>query len=270
MDDKEAFMQLERVGREHLEKWCDEQQCFDALDAFEAFKDLEKYGFYRNRKDELADEYIKYAQGAISEVAQDLVKPEDKVRFLATKGSNVVDIFKNKVSLKYPHSKAKGIHPIDIQFLRSVCNDFIPQLEGFDFNVRKLCQWYFKKGDLESLHKLIDSIKGVGSKIASLYVRDMRMLYEKLPDAKHLSDRLTHKEMLLVYPIDTWVRKISKQLTLDTEDMNKVEIQIMDKCDKFGVSALFVNNGIWYLGSNSLDFIFDNLDKIEMLKVCKS
>jgi len=267
MDSDEAFKQLERIGKEHMEKWGSQQKTFDELDAFEALRDFIRYGFYRNRTDELAGRYIKYAHDAFSDVSQALENPKERVRLLAKKKNDLVNSFKNKVGLAFPYSKAKGIHPIDIKFLESVCNDFVPSLSKYNYHVRKLCRFYFKKGNLESLSKCFKSVNGVGQKIASLYLRDMLMLYERSSEVEKLTDKLTREEMLLVYPIDTWVKQISKRLLREKKDEKEIASLIIEKCENLGVSALFVNHGIWYLGAKSIDFILDNLDRIEMLKV---
>jgi len=194
--------------------------------------------------------------------------PKIRVQHLAEKGLQLENNFKNKVNLKYAHTEAKGIHPLDLKFVRSICDDFIPNLKECNYHVRELCCEYFKKGNLKELFKLFNSIKGGRYKIASLYLRDMLFLYEKTASEKEkLSHKLTSEEVFLIYPIDTWVKKISEKLVGKTGDGNETAKLLIDKCSELGVSAAYLNHGIWYIGAKSIDFLLGNLDQIKGLKV---
>ena len=93
------------------------------------------------------------------------------------------------------------------------------------------------------------------------------MLYEKLPGIEKYSDKLTKEELMLVYPIDTWIRKISRRIL--NEEGSDIEIanKIIQECNNNRISPINVNHGIWYLGSKSQEFLLDNIERISELKV---
>jgi len=264
MDYREAFRQLDRIGQAHLDLW---QKTLGEIpleaDAYNSFRDFIKYGFYRNRTDKLADTYIQYAKAALEKVSPQSEKPSDRVRLLVGRGEELLKEF-----TRVAKRDSKKVHPLDIMFLQSASNDFIPKLERDEFNVRKFCVRFLREHDLESLFKHLKEIKGVGSKIASLYLRDMLVLYDdSLPSNKKFLDKLSDKQILLVYPIDTWVNKISKKLLDEKGNKTIIAEKLIEECRKLGVSPIYVNHGIWYLGARSQEFLLANLDKISGFKV---
>ena len=163
----EVFQQLERVGKEHIDVWISKVLKRNLIsDNYEAFKHFIEYGFYRNRRDELAKTYFTYAHNALDMLSQK-IEPSKKVQYLAEKGENVSNQF--TILAK----KTGKVHPTDCKFLISACNDLIPKLEKYQYNVLQYSNSFLEKRDLFGLHKELDRIKGVGTKIASLYLRDV-------------------------------------------------------------------------------------------------
>jgi len=264
---QKVFVELERVGKDHIELWASTEK-FE-VDAYEALRDFFHYGFYRNRREEIAKKYYEQAYISMDEITQNLKIPKDKVEFLKEKGNTLQQTFTQKVnSIRSPITHKKWeVHETDLSFLKSVCNDFIPLLKNYDYNVRIFCKGFFQKLDYRELFNRIDDIKGVGQKIASLYLRDMLFLYDRDQKTKNL-EKLTQEQLFVMYPIDTWVKNISKKI-LDEKigDDKKIAFEIFEKCHEYGVNAVYVNHGIWYIGANSQEFILQNLDKIGKFKV---
>lgn len=256
-----VFQQLERIGKDHIDVWISKVSKRKLIsDNYEAFKHFIEYGFYRNRRDELARTYFTYAHNALDMLTRQ-IEPSKKVQHLYRKGENITNQF--TILAK----KTGKVHSTDCKFLTSACNELIPKLEKYRYNVLEYSYSFLEKHDLFGLHKELDRIKGVGQKIASLYLRDALMLYEKMPGVKKYSDKLTQEELMLVYPIDTWVRKISQRIL--NEEGSDIEIanKIIQVCNNNGISAINVNHGIWYLGSKSQEFLLDNLERISEFKV---
>ena len=103
----------------------------------------------------------------------------------------------------------------------------------------------------------MDGIWSIGPKIASLILRDVVYIYE-------LGNYLSDEEYYFLQPIGTWVHNLSKRIELvDRRKIYKVEAKdITDKCFELGVNPIHYNQGVWYIGSNSLKILLQNIDKI--------
>lgn len=255
------FQQLGRIGNDHIHLFIEQVSERSLLkNGYEAFKYFIQYGFYRNRRDELAETYYEYAHKALDLVSAQ-IEPDKKVEYFINRGESVSDQFTLL-------AKETGkVHPTDCKFLKSVCNKFIPRLRMHDYNVLEYCNDFFEKRNLSGLSEELDDIDGVGTKIAALFSRDALMLYESQPGIKKYSEDLTQGELMLVYPIDTWVRKISKRILGEEDSDVEIAAKIIQACNQNGVSAIDVNHGIWYIGAKSQAFLFDNIERLDSFKV---
>ena len=88
-------------------------------------------------------------------------------------------------------------------------------------------------------------------------MRDVVYIYE-------LENYLSDEDYHFLQPIDTWVHNLSRRI----EFVNKDKIyrdeakDITDKCFELGVNPIHYNQGAWYIGSNSLQVLLQNIDKI--------
>ena len=105
------------------------------------------------------------------------------------------------------------------------------------------------------------NIYGAGPKTTSLFLRDVVIIFD-------LEACIKEDDYFMLFPIDTWVRKICKRLKLVRKnDNDKTIIQkIVRKCKELGIDPLLVNAGIWYVGKFSQEIAFNNLDKIKIKK----
>ena len=98
------------------------------------------------------------------------------------------------------------------------------------------------------LFKSLDKIRSVGVKTASLYIRDTVAFYG-LETPTFVYDKYSQ-------PIDTWVRQVCKKLNIVARNDNELVEKIVQACKAAGVSPIKFNQGLWYLGSHSLELIF--------------
>jgi hypothetical protein len=116
-----------------------------------------------------------------------------------------------------------------------------------------------KSTKLKNEYKDLQSIFQIGPKIASMYLRDIVTLYD-------LNSYIPIDEFQFLQPIDTWVKKIARQLTIIDENEKKdgkIREKIVKACNENGISPLDFNSGAWYMGTHSLDILFYMLERKE-------
>jgi len=89
-------------------------------------------------------------------------------------------------------------------------------------------------------HTAIQEINGIGSKIASLFLRDVAVMYNLSPtEDKHL-----------LQTVDVWVKrvyeKLARQQIKNVQDVEPVQRWILEEATREGVRAEAVNAGMWY------------------------
>jgi len=96
-------------------------------------------------------------------------------------------------------------------------------------------------------HILIQKINGIGSKIASLFLRDVAVMCNLSPA----------KDRHLLQPVDVWVKRVFQKLTgqevENEQDVEVVQRWILEGAMREGVSPEAVNEGIWYFSSQIAD-----------------
>jgi len=92
--------------------------------------------------------------------------------------------------------------------------------------------------DIKKAFYLLNSIQGVGDKIASFFLRDLVDVY------KITLNGINNRHLL--QPVDTWVERTVKILITD-QGMNKSQVAKWIVCHS--KSPELVNMGIWYFGS---------------------
>ena len=99
------------------------------------------------------------------------------------------------------------------------------------------------RGDTTEAYNFMNAIRGIGEKIASLYLRDI--VYLAGLDEENISD------LHLLQPIDTWLEQTFKILFNSDVPKNLQEKQklIVDLCKESEVSSISFNQGAWVLGS---------------------
>lgn len=124
-------------------------------------------------------------------------------------------------------------------------------IENIAGHVRTL----IKNGNTHNAYDFIKSIKGIGDKIASFYLRDIA----------HFADDIEESDIVdvhLLQPIDTWLEQILK--ILFNSDIMKLSLrnkqkQIVNLCREAKVSCLSFNQGAWLFGSQ----IAEDFERVE-------
>ena len=118
------------------------------------------------------------------------------------------------------------------------------------------------KKNVHNAHKFLLSIRGIGDKIASFYMRDIA--YFAKIDGNSLGEK-----MYLLQPIDTWLNQILLILfkSHTPKNLNMKQKLIMKLCREAGVSTISFNQGAWLFGSQiaenyaNLETALKNTDK---------
>lgn len=99
-----------------------------------------------------------------------------------------------------------------------------------------------KNDELKKAHRILKIIRGVGDKIASLYLRDL------VSSAK--IDENALNDTYLLQPTDIWVDR-GLELLLEKVPKNTIKKQkAIDKlCKTHNISGIEFNRGCWFLGS---------------------
>jgi len=114
-----------------------------------------------------------------------------------------------------------------------------------------------KENKITEMHRELDNIWSIGLKIASLILRDTICIFK-------LENYMRREDYYLLQPVDTWVHQISKRIGIvNRNDIYPEESKdITNKCFDMGINPIHYNQGAWYLGSQSLEIILGNIEKV--------
>lgn len=208
------------------------------------------YSFYQGRRDELSSIFEERAKRTLeSFLGNNNVflysspKMTDKNN-LKTKYKELYDLLKqNKVNKEGDRLMIISlVNFIQLNDEKNILHFLIEQIKS-----KKIAEAY----------RNLDGIWSIGPKIASLILRDVVYIYE-------LESYLSKEDYYFLQPIDTWVHNLSKRIELVNSDKiyrNEAK-DITDKCFEFGVNPIHYNQGVWYVGSNSLKILLQNIDRI--------
>lgn len=208
------------------------------------------YSFYQGRRDELSSIFEERAKRTLESflgnnnvLLYSSPKMTDKNN-LKTKYKELYDLLKqNKVNKEGDRLMVISlVNFIQLNDEKNILHFLIEQIKS-----KKISEAY----------RNLDGIWSIGPKIASLILRDVVYIYE-------LESYLSGEEYYFLQPIDTWVHNLSKRIELVNSDKiySDEAKDITDKCFEFGVNPIHYNQGVWYVGSNSLKILLENIDKI--------
>lgn len=208
--------------------------------------------FYQGRRDDISKEVERTVIEALMKHFGDKAKRDLEFERLKKENWNGV----NK-ELKEKIGKRKIGKPLDIDLtvytLNFISSPAIPDRNIVNYTVRKI-----KLGEI-SMHskELQDKIRGVGPKISSLYLRDVVSLFD-------LENCLRNGDYEAVMPVDTWIRKIAKNLEIVRNSKakdNEIVRAIIDMCKENNISPIQINQGIWYIGTQRFEPCFNRVLK---------
>lgn len=209
------------------------------------------YSFYQGRRDEISSMFEERARTTLESflgnndvLLYNSPRITDKEK-LRTKYKGLYDLLKqNKVNKEGDRLMVISL----VNFIQF--ND--------EKNILRFLIEQIKSKKIAKAYQTLDGIWSIGSKIASLILRDVVYIYK-------LGSYLSKEEYHFLQPIDTWVHNLSKRIEL----VDKKSIiytseakDITDKCFEFGVNPIHYNQGVWYVGANSLKILLENIEKI--------
>jgi len=209
------------------------------------------YSFYQGRRDEISSMFEERARATVDSLLGNnnvLLYGSPKItdkNNLRTKYRELYDLLKqNKVNKEGDRLMVISlVNFIQFNNEKNILHFLIEQIKS-----KKIAEAYL----------ILDEIWSIGPKIASLILRDVVYIYE-------LEGCLSEEDYYFLQPIDTWVHNLSKRIGLVDKGSKiyKGEAKdITDKCFEFGVNPIHYNQGVWYVGSNSLKILLENIDKI--------
>jgi len=110
-------------------------------------------------------------------------------------------------------------------------------------NIASHVKTLIKEGKTKNAHTFIDDIRGIGTKIASFYLRDIVYLGGL--------DENQMKDQFYLQPLDTWLDQtysmiMKKEKPAGLEEKQKT---FVDLCRAAGCSPIAFNQGAWIVGS---------------------
>ena len=126
----------------------------------------------------------------------------------------------------------------------------ILRLQDYDYNLIKTVLALLKGGTVKTAHTFLCQIRGTGSKINSLFLRDIVLIYD-LPISQ---------DDPLLQPVDIWVRRLTRLLMGVQADVpkdgkddyssdTKIAETIIYLSKIAAVSPLILNQGAWCFGA---------------------
>ena len=206
--------------------------------------------FYQGRKDKLSK---RYELATISCLNSFLGKGrKEKMKKLLSLNERGMLNYKqknseiNKILKQMSCGKERDIE-MTIDILNFVANN----LEEYGYNLLEYSIEKIKEHEIRQLFNELDNIRQVGDKTGTLFIRDAVAIYD-------LTEYLKKSDYVYLQPVDTWVRQLAIKLELCSEGTTDFVIKnrIIDECLSNGISPIEFNQGIWLLGSHSLDVIF--------------
>lgn len=228
------------------------------------------YSFYQGRKDEMSERFEKSAKKTLEEFFKEtdtFSSSFGRIHKKGLKGSEYEEKLKPRYSKLLEILEANGVNKRGDRLMVASLINFIESNE--DKNLVKRIIQKIKSKNTSKAYKELDSIWSIGPKIASLILRDVVYIYE-------LENYLDRGDYYFLQPVDTWVHQVSINENLRLIDLEKAKDKngkskiyigeaedITDKCFELGVNPIHYNQGAGYIGSNSLQILLKNIDKIE-------
>lgn len=205
------------------------------------------HSFYQGRKDEVS-ELVEYAANEVLKkyFSGETTNELDRVDLKAVDDELRKKIGKGKIG------KERDIEMI-VEILKFV--KALPERNLTIYSLDKISDGLVKEHFDE-----LQTIRQIGPKIASFYIRDLISIYD-------LDDSVDYEDLEFLQPIDVWVKRIAFAIGIlekRSEPENRVKKKIVEKCKEFNVSSIKFNQGAWYFGKNAFEILVKNLKNIDL------
>lgn len=229
---------IEEYGRRYVKRFLKEQ--VDNRDHFyndwrEALNFLFSKVFYRGRRDELSERFMKATLETLNGL--EINKNYDK------------QMLDKKLMLNSVNNSR------DRRMVFEVL-DFIFNLPpSYENNFVKYTVNQIKEGKISDAFSKLNGIYAIGDKLASFYLRDVVLIFE-------LEKYLRPDDFQYCQPIDTWVKQVAVKLDIITSqetETKSVKSAIINACKKSDTSPLLFNAGAWMVGARSFELLIEKL-----------
>ena len=295
MSQQKLMKNIEQLGEryciEHLSRW-DKSQLKNNW--WEALQFFFYHSFMRGRRDKLSNEYCSFATTVLQEYFsidsgvldesyerleqmkgffnKDIILNFKKRRNLGRKNSVSHPDFEKEIASKNPIiSTLVTPRKIPIEWDNDVYmkkiflgneEDIMMVLDVLKLisqdNNKKNIYNYFKeviqRVGLRGAWRELKQIRAIAGKIAALIIRDIGLM----------NAGLITGDYKYAFPIDTWVKRISRKLGYDTENPDGVKDTLISKCKEYRIEPLVFAAGLWFLGFHSLNVALECLDKTKL------
>jgi hypothetical protein len=219
----------------------------------EPFKALEFFfghSFYQGRRDNQSSK----ADINARETLRDYIKEKGGDYEVILKKDNHKEI-RSRLEKVIGGGEGRAGKGRDIDMVISIL-EFISKKE--DKNIVSYSIDKIKGGKIKELYEEIDGITQIGQKCDAFFLRDVVHFYD-------LKEKVGKDEFVYLQPIDTWVAQVSSKIKIiEPSAKDRIELnyeiyrkQIVDACQKIGVSSIEYNQGAWYVAANSFDVLMD-------------
>lgn len=154
---------------------------------------------------------------------------------------------------KKSHTGKQRDREMVLDILRFICER--RSASGIPLNIVSWAEQLIRAGKIELLHNELDAIRQVGPKVISLFLRDLIRLLK-------LEAFLRPEDYRWLQPVDTWVRRIAIQLGIATGG-DGTAAEIVRVCQQAQIDPMEFNQGAWFIGSNSLEVLLNNLERVQ-------
>jgi len=235
---KRKIKTIEKYGRQFIERFL-KQDIYKKgrfyRNWYEALKFLLARSFYRGRRDELSTRFLEATLKTLDE-------------FKLNKNYN-----QKLLNLKL---KSNGVNnERDRKMTLEIINLVFNLPSFYKNNIVRYTIDQIKSGNTKGIFNTLDNIFAIGDKLASIYLRDIVMVYR-------LEKYLKSEDLKYCQPIDTWVQQVVLKVGIIKSEKEKIEdikSAIIKRCLDAKVNPLLFNAGAWLVGARSFELLLEKL-----------
>jgi len=210
--------------------------CSDWVEALAYF--VRSYAFARNIR---LEKWCRGASKVIKEVGKSNKKPPDNFEI------RVWDKFKNEIKNSNPNPSRNPLNPQNGKSLTGFITS--REFSKWNYNIINWAKDSLADGKIKEVHKKLTEIRGIGDKIASLFLRD-------IVDVGGINEKRFGDNRKYLQPIDRWIERWLEEIApnwgIDPPpkkywDYAKTIIKIADEVEV--EKATYLNAGIWMFGA---------------------
>ena len=215
----------------HVDEWPPELL---STDWFASLEFWYSRSFYRGRKDEISDRFRNCAMSVIRNFGKDRLLDASNEELSGLLGDAGVNNHIDRMMVIQ-----------SLEFIKKISN----------YNLAAYSKDRIKAEKTQLIHSELQSIFGIGPKLASFYLRDLCFIYKLSPK--------NQEQLVRLFPVDIWVKKVSVKLGIPgcTQGSNVEDIvePVVQFCMNNNISPLLFNAGAWLIGAMSFDMLFELL-----------